>query len=254
MKRVLCLTLLLALLMPLFGLKVPKQSGLAVNDYANLFSSSQKQQLETKLRQIQQETSSQVSILTIKSLEGETIEGYSIKVADQWKLGTKDKDNGLLIVVSKNDRKVRIEVGYGLEGVVTDLESDYIIRKTIIPEFRKGNYFQGLYEATGQLGGLITKEFQISPEELAKTKKNATRRRKTHIPVGLIVFILFVIFGGFRRGRRGNGLLWLLLLSGGRGGGSSRGGFGGGSGFGGGGGGFFGGGGGFGGGGASGGW
>ncbi len=249
MKRVLCLTLLLALLVPMFGLKVPKQSGNAVNDYANLFSSSQKRQLESTLRQIEQKTSSQVAILTVRSLEGQSIEGFSIKVADQWKLGTKDKDNGLLIVVSKNDRKVRIEVGYGLEGVVTDLESDYIIRNTIIPEFRKGRYYQGLDKAVEQLGGLISKEFRISPEELAKTKKSAVRRKKTHIPIGLIVFILFIVFGGLRRGRRGSGLLWLLLLSGGHGGGSSRGGFGGG-----GGGGFFGGGGGFGGGGASGSW
>ena len=65
-------------------------------------------------------------------------------MADQWKLGTKDKDNGLLIVVSKNDRKVRIEVGYGLEGVVTDLESDYIIRNSIIPNFAKDATTRGL--------------------------------------------------------------------------------------------------------------
>ncbi len=252
MKRTLSIFLLLALLIPLFGLQVPKQSGNAVNDYANLFTSTQRNQLESKLREIERKTSSQVAILTVKTLNGEPIESYSIKVADQWKLGTKGKDNGVLVVVSKNERKVRIEVGYGLEPVITDLEAHYIINKTIIPEFRKGNYFQGLYTASEQLGGLISKEFQISPDELKKAQKSTERTKRTHIPVGLIVFVIFILFGGLRRGRRGSGLLWLLLLSGGHSGGSSRGS--GGSGFGGGGGGFFGGGGGFGGGGASGSW
>ncbi len=252
-NKIITTALIIIFLVPLFALDVPKQSGYAVNDQADIMSSTQERQLEQKLRDIQAKTSAQVAILTVKSLHGEPIESYSIRVADKWKLGTQKDDNGVLIVVSRDDRKVRIEVGYGLEGVITDLKSDYIIRKTLIPSFRKGNYYEGLSNATTQLEGLITKEFQISPEELQKTQKTASRKRVTHIPVGMIVFVLFILFGGLRRGRRGSGLLWLLLLSGGRSGGSSRGGFGGGSGFGGGGG-FFGGGGGFGGGGSSGSW
>src|SRR4030042_6206941 len=98
-----------------------------VNDYADMISSAKEKELEIKLKSIEDIDSTQIVILTVPSLEGNAIEDYSINVATNWKIGQKNKDNGVLFLVAKNDRKMRIEVGRGLEGVLTDLLSGRII-------------------------------------------------------------------------------------------------------------------------------
>ncbi len=219
-----------------------------VNDNAGILSKQEEQELEQLLRSTESGTSAEIALLTVKNLSGLTIEDYSMRVVEQWKLGKSDRDNGILLLVSVDDRKVRLEVGYGLEDIVTDAKSSYIINTLILPEFRKGDYYQGIREGLRAASGLISETYIISAEELAKYQQSQTRSRKgSGIPVGLIIFILFMIIS--MRRRRGGILPWLFLgsMMGGRGGGRS-GGFGGGFG------GFSGGGGGFGGGGASGGW
>ena len=229
----------------LFALDVPDLKT-RVTDLAGLMNSSERNMLEKKLAQFERTTSNQVAVLTVASLEGESLEGYSIRVVEQWKLGGKEEENGVLLLIAIGDRKVRLEVGYGLEGALTDLISSSIIRNEIAPRFRLGDFYGGIDSG-------ISAIFQATKNEYNATIRNERRGRESRKSNSIGSFIMIVIFALLMGGGRfrGRGLFWLLLGSSMfRGGGG--GGFGGGSG--GGFSGFSGGGGGFGGGGASGGW
>ena len=115
-----------------YGLEVPKLQGY-VNDYAGMISPPAKSKIEEALRAFEQSDSTQIVILTIPSLEGEDIEQFGIKVGDTWKIGQKAKDNGAILIVSKQERRIRIEVGRGLEGKLTDLTAGRIIDLVLSP-------------------------------------------------------------------------------------------------------------------------
>jgi uncharacterized protein len=123
--------------------EVPYLAG-RVNDVAKILSASTNAELELLLKAHEDSTSNQVSVLIVQSLEGESLEEFSIKVAETWKLGQKGKDNGVLLLVAKDDRKVRIEVGRGLEGDLTDQTCGAIIRHEILPRFRDGDFDAGV--------------------------------------------------------------------------------------------------------------
>ncbi len=123
--------------------EVPFLSG-RVNDYAGILSSQTVVDLENQLRDHESKTSNQVALLTVSSLEGGSLEEFSLRVAESWKLGQKEKDNGALLLIAKEDRKLRIEVGDGLEGVLTDARSSQIIRHEIVPHFKNGDYDAGV--------------------------------------------------------------------------------------------------------------
>jgi len=231
----------------LFSLDVPKLKS-AVNDYANIINSKDEEKLEALLQDVEAKTSSQVALLTISSLQDENLEDYSLRVAQTWKLGQKEFDNGVLLLVALSEKKIRIEVGYGLESIITDAKSGYIIRNYMVPGFKKGDFTGGITNGLLAISGLVTEEFEITDEQLAKYDQQQKAGKRKQIPFGLIVFLFMFIFGGL--GRRRGGLFTALFLGSMLSGGRSRGG----SSFGGGFGGFSGGGGSFGGGGASGGW
>ncbi len=123
--------------------EVPFLSG-HVEDVAGILSPSTRSDLEAILKAHEDSTSNQVVVLTVPGLEGESLEEYSFRVAETWKLGQRGKDNGVLLLVSRGDRKVRIEVGRGLEGDLTDLTCGLIIRHEIVPHFRDGDYDAGV--------------------------------------------------------------------------------------------------------------
>ena len=180
---------------------------------------------------------------TLKSLQGYPIEDYGYQLGRAWGIGQKGKNNGALIIVVPTEHKVRIEVGYGLEGVLTDAQSDVIIEEVMKPAFKQGNYDAGVYNGTlAVLHAIGGANLNASPEPVPAQEQ---QHQGSHFPFFLVIILIWIVFGRF---------LWPLFFLGGMGGG--RGGFGGG-GFGGGGfggGGFSGGGGSFGGGGASGSW
>ena len=254
------IVLFFVLAVSVFSLSVPPMQG-AVNDWAGILSASEKNELETFLNATNDQTSVQVAVLTLPSLEGESLEAFSMKVSEAWKLGQKGKDNGVLLLVSMEEKKIRIEVGYGLEDRLTDIKSGLIIRNIIAPAFQSGQFGKGIIEAAKTIVGIVTDNEEIISKKINKTDNDDSI-------VGFIIFIIFVLFMTGALGRRGRGgcggglgnLFWLHLLFGGSGrggssfGGRSGGSFGGGSSRGGLGGGFRGGGGSFGGGGASGGW
>jgi uncharacterized protein len=233
----------------------------SVYDGAKLLSGFEKEALEQKLISYSDTTSTQIVVATVNTIQGENIALYAAEWAHQWGIGRAKEDNGVFILVAKDDRKLTIQTGYGVEHLLTDALSKRIIENIITPEFKQGNYYEGLDRGTGAIIEVLSGEYKATPQ---------SESEGSGIPFWLIIlfFIILMIIlssrnrGGGNRGRKRNdvarSLLEAIILSR-----AGRGGFGGGGGFGGssgrgsfGGGGFGGGfgGGGFGGGGASGGW
>lgn len=231
----------------LAGLGVPPLRG-RVNDYARIIAAKDAASLEHLLAQFEQETGHRVAILTVSSLEGEDIESFGIRVADSWKIGQKGFDNGVILIVVPRDRKLRLEVGYGLEGVLPDAIASRILRDFIISRFRAHDYSGGVVAGTQAV-------LKVIRQEPLPAAARASRRNETAFPPTVVFAILFALFGIIavsssmtrRRsdiwGTRGRRYYPPMGWGGGLGGGGLSGG-----------GGFSGGGGGFGGGGASGSW
>ncbi|QKX18704.1 YgcG family protein [Microbulbifer sp. YPW1] len=225
--------------------KFPPLSGRVV-DTANLLSQSTRYQLTEMLQQQEKETSNQIVVVTLPDLQGLTIEEYGYQLGRHWKIGQKDKDNGALLIVAPAEREVRIEVGYGLEGALTDALSSNIIHTKILPQFRNGNFDGGVTAGVESIIAAIKNEYVAE-----STESNENRRLALLVGIFLL-FVMLQIFGASVLGAPAGGSNYRRGRYGGYyGGGGFGGGYGGGGGFGGG---FGGGGGGFGGGGASGGW
>jgi uncharacterized protein len=210
-----------------------------VNDYTNTLTPQQKEALEAKLVKYDDSTSNQITVVIVDKLDGYSIEDAAIDLGRKWGVGNKDFNNGVVVLVAKTDRKMTIQVGYGLEGALTDLTTKSIIDNTITPNFKGDNYYRGLDEGTDD----IIK----AAEGRYKAPTGYNSRKKKGVSIGTIIFIiiiLLIIFGGASGPggtyvSRGGFTGW----SGGGGGGWSGGGSSGGGGFGGFGGGSFGGGG-----------
>jgi uncharacterized protein len=143
---------------------LPSLTGRVV-DGAGLLSPAERADLTRRLEAIEKETSVQIVIATIPALEDEPIEDYSIRLAEKWKAGQKGLDNGVIVLVARDDRKVRIEVGYGLEAVIPDGLAGRIIRERIAPSFQQGKYYEGLLGAVEGLVLAARKEYPEAPEQ-----------------------------------------------------------------------------------------
>ncbi|MFH0729100.1 MAG: TPM domain-containing protein [Pseudomonadota bacterium] len=144
------------------ALEVPQLKG-RVNDYAGILTAATERQLEEALRSFEETDSTQLVVLTIESLGGMAIEEFAIHVAEQWKIGRKGLDNGAILVISRKDRKLRIEVGYGLEGKLTDLVAGRIIRDIIAPAFKTGNFDQGVVAGVEAMMATVKGEYAAPP-------------------------------------------------------------------------------------------
>lgn len=224
----------------------PELTGRVV-DNAELLDTSTQTQLSSTLAAHEKATGEQVVVVTLPDLGGETIEQYGYQLGRAWGIGQEGEDNGALLIVALDERQVRIEVGYGLEGRLTDAQSSAIINQVITPAFRDGDFARGIVEGSQAMIQVL------GGDPLAQTSQRPERGANESSELGgagiwltILMFIVLMIVRGGGRGGRG-GLLGGMLLGGALGGGGrSGGGLGGG--------GFSGGGGGFGGGGASGGW
>ncbi len=240
--------------------EIPKKPSeeTSVYDYANIFNKNEKEYLTQKLLKYADSTSTQIVIATIKTINGDDISLTAANWGQKWGIGQKDKDNGILILLASEDRRIDISTGYGIEYRLTDLMTERILNRIILPEFKKGSYFNGLNKGTDAIISALNGEFKTPPKN--EQQNSSPNGLKVLIAIMFIVFIFSIISKGrknnddnYKGGKKSRGIspLEMIILSGQ---GRSRGGnFGGGN-FDGGGfsGGF--GGGGFGGGGASGGW
>jgi uncharacterized protein len=237
------------------AVNIPQRPSNYIVDLANIVDSATESQLNAYLRELEQKTTVQLVVLTIESLEGEAIEDFSIRIAhDRWKLGRRGKDNGLLLVIAVKERKYRIEVGYGLEGVLPDSLVGSIGRNYLVPFFQKGDYADGIRATVLELANVVAKDAGVKITGVPGLKRSVKKEQPAGILGRIITAVVFVfLLLLFLRHPRAF-LLFFLFSS--MGGGRQTWGGGLGSGFGGGGFGSFGGGGGggFGGGGASGGW
>ncbi len=129
-----------------------------VTDLTGTLTGAQASELEERLRQLEAQKGSQIALLIVPTTQPETVEQYAMRVAEAWKLGRKGVDDGILLLVAKEDRGARIEVGYGLEGAVSDIHAKRIIEEEIVPRFRQGDFFGGLNAAVGRLIGLVNGE------------------------------------------------------------------------------------------------
>lgn len=242
-----------------FGQAIPAYQGF-VNDYVGLLRPDQRSQLEQYLTQFAQSTSNEIAIIIMNLPdEATSIEDYTIDLAREWGVGGAENDNGVIIAVYNNVRKVRIEVGYGLEGAIPDIVAYNIIEKDLKPAFRSGDYYGGLFQAVQVLSSAARAEINDANTQRYYNQTTASEGDGGGLPIGLIIFLIILLISITRNrngggGYGGGGWYWGPVFWGGgfRGGGGSDW-TGGGGGFGGGGFGGFGGGD-FGGGGASGGW
>lgn len=209
----------------------------AVNDFAGLLSSSEQQQLEAELRRFFDRTGAALVIATFESLDGVPIEDYGVGLFEKWKIGTKGLDKGLLILIAKSERKIRFEVGYGLEEVLPDGRCGEIIRTKITPRFKEGDFSGGISAGVSEVERILEKYF--STGQVERRKSDSIDR----FPPILLFFIVLIIavfvisairkgalYPGYYRRRSGWGGFWMGSGLGGwsgGGGGGFSGGFGG---------------------------
>jgi uncharacterized protein len=181
---------LLAAAPSLLARDVPYLSG-HVNDTAGMIPVEVRDRLENKLADLEKQTGAQVAVLTIGSLDGEVLEDYSLKVAQTWKLGRKGVDDGVLLLIAKGERKMRIEVGYGLEGKLTDAQCRRILDDVVRPAFRNGDFGGGVETGVDAITGTI------QGKDVIPSRALSGRRRASEVPlgakvIGSLVFTLVI--------------------------------------------------------------
>lgn len=185
-----------------FALEVPSRPSSYVHDEARLTSPALRQKLIQGLAKYEADTGHQIVIATFPSLDGENLEDFSIRLAEKWKIGRKGADDGVILLIFRDDRKIRIEVGYGLEAVLTDAVSSQIISQVIAPEFRAGNTDAGIFQgvvaimravAGDEVAGAASlpypsrRERDLTPEEIQQMQQSARA-------VGMIILMMILMF------------------------------------------------------------
>ncbi|MBI5657681.1 MAG: TPM domain-containing protein, partial [Geobacter sp.] len=172
------------------ALEIPSLSG-RVNDYAGMLSPAAVQTLEQRLAELEQSDSTQVVVLTVPTIDGENIEQFGIRVAEAWRIGQKGLDNGAILLIAKQERKVRIEVGRGLEGKLTDLMAGRIIRDVITPRFKAQDFDGGVLAGVEAIAATVKGEYQTRQRDIRQG------RQGFHPSVTLLLFLLVgIVFLG----------------------------------------------------------
>lgn len=211
LSQVVILGALVALPMKLaLSLEVPRLSK-RVTDLANMVDPGTESVLEDRLRSHETATTDQIAVLTVPSLEGEIIEEYALKVAEQWALGQKGKDNGALILLARDDRKLRIEVGYGLEGTLTDVYAGRIVKDIMVPKLKAGDTSGAVEAGVTAVLGILGGEAAIREQlDSSTTDPNQSEDLTWQDILIVLVFIGFIVLknmfgGGMRTTRRYGG-------------------------------------------------
>jgi uncharacterized protein len=166
------------------ALEIPKPTGYRVNDFASVLTTDSKSRLESKLDTFEKETTTQIFVAIFPSIEDESVEDFVNRMYISWKIGQQNKNNGVLLAIFIQEHKARIEVGYGLEGALTDALSSRIIRNELAPDFKAGNYDGGVEKTVDAIMKAVRGEYTASPES----------EKPQNSYVGLIVFFIIVMF------------------------------------------------------------
>ncbi|HXV77038.1 MAG TPA: TPM domain-containing protein [Candidatus Polarisedimenticolaceae bacterium] len=219
------------------GVELPANDGW-VTDLAGFLTPEEERSLETQMESYRQGSGNEIALLTVAELGGQTIERYALEVGRSWGMGQRDRHNAALLVVARDERKVRIEVARGLEGNLTDSISGRIIRNVIAPPFKQGRYYDGLRAGVAAMQAAAGGDYAAIPESRGSRGSGIAGLIG---PILVILIVLAILRGGRRGGGLGGALPWLIAGSalGGRshsrgwhsGGGGGFGGFGGGGGF-----------------------
>lgn len=178
-----------------------------VNDFANVLTPEQEAALEQKLVAYDDSTSNQIAVVTVNTTGDYAIEDVALQILRRWGVGNKEKDNGIVILASIQDRKINIQTGYGMEGAVPDIIANTIIQTDIVPNFRAGNYYRGFDEATSAIMRAAAGEYQAPAGYTERGRKGSGGLSMGKIIVALIIlWILLGMFGG-RGGGRGGGFM-----------------------------------------------
>ena len=177
-----------------------------VLDNAGIFSKAELRQLESFIANLDERTGIQIAVIIVKNLDGEDIESFSMKQAEQYKLGQKGTDNGVLLTVAMKERELRIETGYGTEGILTDAVCARIIRNKITPLFKQEKYFEGIESGIKAIASVLTSDEKMTENQ--SQAENSAEEDEEENPFSVLAFVFFVvlIFIIFGRGKN----LWIL--------------------------------------------
>ena len=153
-----------------------------VNDYTNTLTYEQKDALESKVSTFEQESTNEIAVVIIDSMKGDYIENFAVKLFESWGIGKEKEDNGVLILVSMSERQMRIEVGYGLEGSLTDAQASWIIKNIMVPNFKENKYYEGIDQSVDKIIAITKGEFEVPEEDSIS-------------PLTVLVFIVILILG-----------------------------------------------------------
>lgn len=188
----------------LFAAKIPEYKG-RVNDYANVISKSDEAEINSYLEQLDSQTGVQIMVLTVTSMGGDEISSYSMKVAEKWGIGHSGKDDGALLVVALDEHDLRIEVGYGLEDKLTDAKCGLIIRNVIIPEFKNGNYSDGIVKGLKNMGGIASGELELVSKKVINNEESESSAE------GFVFLVIWMIFFFIVISSKGGIWKWIFL-------------------------------------------
>lgn len=160
-----------------------------VNDYTNTLTANQKSILESKLTISEKESSNEIAVVIIDSVKEDYIENFAVKLFEAWKIGKKNENNGVLILIAISDRDMKIEVGYGLEGSLTDVQSSWIINNIMKPRFREDRYYEGIDESVDKIIDITKGEFEV-PSNVGRTPRSSST---AFVVIILIIQIILVI-------------------------------------------------------------
>jgi uncharacterized protein len=211
LKRLLvCFFLLGLVASPVQALEFPEPQGF-VNDFAGILSAETRQQLEDQLARLEKDSSVEIAVVTVESLQKTTIEDYAARLFETWQIGKKDRDNGVLLLIAPNERKLRIEVGYGLEPVLTDSKAGRVIRNIITPRFKDGDYDAGITAGVAAITKIVRgEEVALDPKSSTSVDQNGDGTWAL-LAIGIVFLSYLTSF--FARSKRfwPGGLLGALL-------------------------------------------
>jgi len=181
------------------NVQFPRPEGF-VNDYAGVLSYSAKEKIRNIAGEVKTKTQAEIAVAVIKTTYPLELSDYAVKLFKDWGIGKKGMDNGVLVLVATDDRKVRIETGYGLEGALTDLKSKLIIEELVIPAFRENNYDLGIISCVNAIAKIIGTEYGVEIDAYSKTMDVQPGTKRSRGGSGLLTLLFFILIFGFRFG------------------------------------------------------